>query len=520
MESSIIGYTRGDASAQTFQAVNPTTGKEIEVNYAMASEEEVTEACELANKAAFSMAQFSGQKKAEFLNVLADQIDDIVENLVVTMTAETGLPEPRVRAETGRTTGQLRMFSKLVADGNWVDARIDRAQPDRQPLPKPDLRTMLRPVGPVAVFCASNFPLAFSVAGGDSASAWAAGCPVVVKAHHAHPGTALLVGNAVVDALKKCDWPEGAFSLLFGEGRTIGQALVKNQHVKAVGFTGSRSGGRALFDIANAREEPIPVFAEMSSVNPVFVLPGMETAEIDGFTAGLMGSATLGVGQFCTNPGIVFHPGGEFGEQLKSSYIEKMKSVDACPMLHSGIRDAYQKGINELKSCEGVALEYISDENSGNEGTSHAGPCVLSACVSDFLNDPAMMEEVFGPSTLLISYDDPAQLLDVASKMEGQLTASIFGKKEDLKQQELLISHLEIIAGRILFNQFPTGVEVCPSIVHGGPYPATTDGRSTSVGTGAILRFARPVCFQGFPDEWLPEELKEANPLGINRSET
>ena len=520
MESSIIGYSRGDASAQTFQAVNPASGTEIEVNYAMASEDEVEDACQLANQAALSISQFSGKRKAEFLATLADSIDGIVEDLVTTMTAETGLPEPRVRAETGRTTGQLRLFAKLVQNGDWVDARIDRAQPDRQPLPKPDLRAMLRPVGPVAVFCASNFPLAFSVAGGDSASAWAAGCPVVVKAHHAHPGTALLVGNAVVAALKKCDWPEGAFSLLFGEGRTIGQALVKNKHIKAVGFTGSRSGGRALFDIANAREEPIPVFAEMSSVNPVFVLPGMESNEIDGFTSGLMGSATLGVGQFCTNPGIVFHPGGDFGEQLKSAYIEKMKSVDACPMLHSGIRDAYQKGINELKSCEGVRLEYISDESSFNEGGSHAGPCVLSASVRDFLNDSAMMEEVFGPSTLLISYDDSSQLIEVASKMEGQLTASVFGKEKDLQTENLLMSHLEMIAGRILFNQFPTGVEVCASVVHGGPYPATTDGRSTSVGTGAILRFARPVCFQGFPDEWLPDELKEANPLGLSRSES
>ena len=520
MESSIIGYSRGDASAQTFQAVNPSSGKNIDVNYAMSSADEVADACNLANKAALQMAQFSGDRKAEFLNTLADGIGGIVDELVTTMTAETGLPEPRVRAETGRTTGQLRMFAKLVKDGNWVDARIDRAKPDRQPLPKPDLRTMLRPVGPVAVFCASNFPLAFSVAGGDSASAWAAGCPVVVKAHHAHPGTALIVGNAVVDALKKSNWPEGAFSLLFGEGRTIGQALVRNKYIKAVGFTGSRSGGRALFDIANDREDPIPVFAEMSSVNPIFVLPGMELEQIEGFTSGLMGSATLGVGQFCTNPGIVFHPSGDFGVQLKSSYIEKMKSVDVCPMLHRGIRDAYYEGINGLMNCDGVTMEYGTGENAGSEGTSYAGPCVLSASVSDFLKDPAMMEEVFGPSTLLISYDEPSQLLEVASKLEGQLTATVFGTEEDLSTEEFLISHLEMIAGRILFNQFPTGVEVCEAVVHGGPYPATTDSRSTSVGTGAILRFARPVCFQGFPDKWLPNELKETNPLGLERSES
>ncbi len=519
MESSIIGFSRGDASAKTFKAVNPANNASIDVNYAMASEEDVEEACRLAGEAALEMAQFGRTKKAEFLNALADGIDGIVEELVPVMKAETGLPEPRVRAETGRTSGQLRMFAKLVEAGNWVDARIDRAQPDRQPLPKPDLRAMLRPVGPVAVFCASNFPLAFSVAGGDSASAWAAGCPVVVKAHHAHPGTALLVGNVVVATLKKCNWPEGAFSLLFGEGRTVGQSLVKNKSIKAVGFTGSRSGGRALFDLANARDEPIPVFAEMSSVNPIFILPGMKPDGIDGFSTGLAGSATLGVGQFCTNPGIVFHPAGEFGDQLKIAYVEKMKNVDAGVMLHQGICDSYNQGIQKLTSCEGVTVEYRFNNFAEGVG-SQAGPCVLSTSVKEFIADPAMMDEVFGPSTLLVAYDDLGQLVEVVSTMEGQLTASVFGVQEDLKNDQGLVDHLETIAGRILFNQFPTGVEVCESVVHGGPYPATTDGRSTSVGTGAILRFARPVCYQGFPDEWLPDELKEGNPLGLKRCES
>lgn len=518
MESSIIGYSRGDTSAQTFQAVNPATGELLPVNYAMASNEDVVDACHLASKAALQLSQFSGVKKSEFLRTLADGIEEVIEDIVAVMTAETALPEPRVRAETGRTCGQLRMFAKLVEEGNWVDARIDRAQPNREPLPKPDLRAMLRPVGPIAVFCASNFPLAFSVAGGDSASAWAAGCPVVVKAHHAHPGTALLVGQAVVGALKKCEWPEGAFSLLLGEGRKVGQSLVQNDHIKAVGFTGSRAGGRALFDIANAREEPIPVFAEMSSINPVFLLPGMSEGRIEEFSSGLMGSATLGVGQFCTNPGIVFHPGGDFGDKLISSYVEKMKGVDSCPMLHQGIRDSYEQGLSGLSSCDGVKVEYRKEVSEGDAG-SYAGPCVMSTSVEDFLNDYSMMDEVFGPSTLLVSYKSVAQLLELVRHLEGQLTVSLFGEEEDLKSQELLIDHLELKAGRILFNQFPTGVEVCEAIVHGGPYPATTDGRSTSVGTGAILRFARPVCYQGFPDEWLPEELKESNPLAINRCE-
>ena len=518
MESSLIGYSRGDASAKTFQATNPANGEELPTNYAMASEEEVMDACRLANQASIPLSQISGAEKAVFLRTLADGIAAIVENLVPVMTAETGLPEPRVRAETGRTCGQLRMFAKLVEEGHWVDARIDRAQPNREPLPKPDLRAMLRPIGPVAVFCASNFPLAFSVAGGDSASAWAAGCPVIVKAHHAHPGTALLVGQVVVNTLKKCEWPEGAFSLMFGEGRSVGQSLVKNAQIKAVGFTGSRAGGRALFDLANAREEPIPVFAEMSSINPVFLLPGMNRERIEEFTTGLTGSATLGVGQFCTNPGIVFHPGGEFGDKLISAYVEKMKSVESCPMLHQGICESYKQGLSSLASCEGVKVEYKFESECDGK-SSYAGPCVLRTSIADFSRDSSMMEEVFGPSTLLVSYESVDQLLDLVQYLEGQLTVSIFGEKQDLKSQELLIDHLELKAGRILFNQFPTGVEVCDAIVHGGPYPATTDGRSTSVGTGAVLRFARPVCYQGFPDDWLPAELKEGNPLSINRCE-
>jgi NADP-dependent aldehyde dehydrogenase len=291
---------------------------------------------------------------------------------------------------------------------------------------------------------------------------------------------------------------------------------VKNAQIKAVGFTGSRAGGRALFDLANAREEPIPVFAEMSSVNPVFLLPGMNRERIEEFTTGLMGSATLGVGQFCTNPGIVFHPGGEFGDKLISAYVKKMKSVDSSPMLHQGICESYEQGLSSLASCEGVKVEYrFESEGKG----SYAGPSVLSTSIDDFSRDSSMMEEVFGPSTLLVSYESGEQLLDLIQHLEGQLTVSIFGEKQDLKLHELLIDHLELKAGRILFNQFPTGVEVCGAIVHGGPYPATTDGRSTSVGTGAVLRFARPVCYQGFPDDWLPAELKEKNPLAINRCE-
>ena len=518
MESSIIGYSRGDLSAKTFQAFNPRTGKNLSANYAHASEDDVSRACDLAKNSALELAQLDGKSKGIFLRTLASGIEEIIDDLVVTMMAETGLPEPRVRAEAGRTSGQLRMFAELVEEGSWVDARIALGQADRQPLPKPDLRSMLRPIGPVAVFCASNFPLAFSVAGGDSASAWAAGCPVLVKAHHAHPGTALLIGQKVVESLKACNWPEGSFSLLFGDGRTIGKSLVEHPAIKAVGFTGSRTGGRALFDLASKRPEPIPVFAEMSSINPIFVFSGMSTEQTEEFASGLLGSATLGVGQFCTNPGVVFHPGGEWGDHFAKLYSRMMQEISASPMLHDGILSAYENGLNSLSSCEGVKSLHRASSKEIVEG-SFAGTCVMQTNARDFLADEAMMEEVFGPSTLLVSYESQEEMQKLAKVLEGQLTVSLFGKDIDLKKYGELVAILETKAGRLLFNQFPTGVEVCPSIVHGGPYPSTSDSRSTSVGTGAIFRFSRPVCFQGFPNDWLPDELKDENPLALRRSE-
>jgi NADP-dependent aldehyde dehydrogenase len=518
IKSSLIGFSRGIEGDSVFTARNPATGENLEDSFCHASEEDVAKACNLASEASLAMAALSGSKKASFLRDLSDRLGGIVDQLVQTMTAETGLPEPRVRGETGRTISQLKMFADLVESGNWVDARIDRAQPDREPIPKPDLRSMLRPVGPVVVFCASNFPLAFSVAGGDAASAWAAGCPVIVKAHHAHPGTALLVGTEVVASVKACGLPEGAFSLIFGEGRTVGQALVLSPAVKAVGFTGSRAGGRALFDLAAQRDEPIPVFAEMSSVNPVFILPGLEVEKMMKIAIGLQVSATLGAGQFCTNPGIVFYPAGEGGESFVSSYVEKMRETAPSLMLHKGIRKAYGEGLDALTGCEGTEV-LVSPSSELGAGECQASASVLAADSKSFLSDEKMVEEVFGPSTLLVSYETPADLLRIADSLEGQLTASLFGEEKELSQSAELLDLLETKAGRLLFNQFPTGVEVCEAIVHGGPYPATTDARSTSVGTGAILRFARPVCYQGFPDEFLPIELKDGNPMRISRTE-
>ena len=516
-ESSLIGFSKGSVTDATFNATNPVTGETSETSFCHASEEDVLKACQLASEASLEMAALSGAQKAIFLRELAERIEGLVDELVVTMTSETGLPEPRVRGETARTAAQLRMFADLVESGNWVDARIDRAQPGRQPLPKPDLRRCFAP-SVRSSFSAPAISLWLFPSRGDSASAWAAGCPVIVKAHHAHPGTALLVGNAIVESVRVSGLPEGAFSLIFGSGKTVGQSLVNHPVIKAVGFTGSRAGGRALFDLASQRDEPIPVYAEMSSVNPIFILPGLGVEKMNEIAGGLQASATLGVGQFCTNPGIVFYPRGPEGESLVASYLLKMKETASSPMLHKGIRKAYGEGLDSLSECEGVEVLFRAPDETG-EGGCHAGASVFSTDSESFLSDEGMVEEVFGPSTLLVSYETSADLLRVADSLEGQLTASLFGEEKELSQYEELLDLLETKAGRLLLNQFPTGVEVCSSVVHGGPYPATTDARSTSVGTGAILRFARPVCYQGFPDELLPEELKDSNPMEISRIE-
>jgi NADP-dependent aldehyde dehydrogenase len=409
------------------------------------------------------------------------------------------------------------MFADLLDEGSWVDARIDTAVPDRAPLPKPDIRFMLRPMGPVAVFCASNFPLAFSVAGGDTASALAAGCPVVVKAHHAHPGTAEIVGQAIQDAVRICGLPEGTFSLLYGSGRTVGQALVKHPSIRAVGFTGSRAGGRALFDLAAARPEPIPVYAEMSSINPVFLLPGALESDAEGIATGLHGSLTLGVGQFCTNPGLVLTSSGGKTDAFKSLLAEKVTATGPATMLHRGIRESYSEGVSRKQKNKRISEVAVCEQVDG-PGGSQASPAVFSTDAASYLADPSLAEEVFGPSTLIVESGDRDELRKIAEGLEGHLTATVFGTPEELAGNADLVAVLERKVGRLIFNQFPTGVEVCHSMVHGGPYPATTDGRSTSVGTGAILRFARPICYQNFPQSALPPELQDANPFGLMRT--
>jgi alpha-ketoglutaric semialdehyde dehydrogenase len=512
--TSIIGFHRGALNGGSLHGINPASGEELSPLYHAASPAEVDQAAQLAHEAFASYSQTSGTDRALFLRQIADNLEALGDTLISRATQETGLPEGRIRAETGRTCNQLRLFASLVEEGSWVDARVEHADPERKPLPKPDVRSMLRPLGPVVVFGASNFPLAFSVAGGDTASALAAGNPVIVKAHHAHPGTSELVGLAVSNAVRSCELHEGVFSLVYGSGSEVGTALVKHPLIKAGGFTGSRAGGRALFEIAVSRPEPIPFYAEMSSVNPVVILPGALQARSDQIAAGLQGSVTLGAGQFCTNPGLVLLRDDEASHAFVSQLGELMLGSPGQTMLTPGICSTYQKGISARVDYPGV--ETIAQSLAQRTGC-EALAALFKTDAATFLAQPELSEEIFGPTTLIITYSSQEELLQVVRSLEGQLTGTIHGTESELRENTELLAALEAKVGRLVFNSFPTGVEVCHSMVHGGPYPATSDGRSTSVGTSAIFRFTRQVCYQGFPDSALPEDLKEQNPLNIVR---
>ena len=513
--TSIIGAARGQGSESIGQSINPATNETLDPNYITATAAEMEQAVSLAVEAFKTYRHTSGAEKAVFLRTIADNIEAAIEELVARMPQETGLPEMRVRGEAGRTCGQLRLFAGLVEEGSWVDARIDLAQPEREPIPKVDTRSMLRALGPVAVFAASNFPLAFSTAGGDTASALAAGCPVIVKAHSSHSGTAEIVGLAVQQAVASCGLPEGVFSLLYGGGRTIGQALVQHPAIKAVGFTGSYAGGRALMDLAAARAEPIPVYAEMSAINPVVILPGAAAERGAQIAQGLHGSMTLGVGQFCTNPGLIFiHE--DHAEVIAAETSKLVVESASSAMLNGGICDAYCSGLEALENHSGV--KQLAKANAG-DGVNQAVAALFQTDLETFLSSETLTDEVFGPASIIVTYNDQSALLRALQSLEGQLTASVHGTDEELAEQSCLVSVMEDRAGRLVFNGFPTGVEVCSSMVHGGPFPATSDGRSTSVGSMAIYRFTRAVCWQDCPQSLLPDELKDGNPLGISRSE-
>jgi NADP-dependent aldehyde dehydrogenase len=513
---SIVGNSRAKPAGKPLPAVNPANGALLEPGYYWATHQDVTAAAQLAHKAFGEYGQWNPTRRAALLRRIAELIEANAAAIIERANLETALPPGRLQSETARTCGQLRLFASLIEEGWWLDARIDHGDPARQPLPKPDVRSMLAPLGPVAVFSSSNFPLAFSVAGGDTASALAAGCPVIVKPHQGHLGTSEMVGLIVQQAAGECGAPEGLFSLLFGPGRDIGMALVKHPLIKAVGFTGSRAGGRALMDAGAARPEPIPVYAEMGSINPVFLLPGALAQSGNTLAAGLHASVTLGVGQFCTNPGLVFV------EQTPASqtFVQKVQSLLAATppgaMLTSDISAAYRAGVQKFSNVPGV--ERITPAAAESHPAKNEALATLFATdAKTFLSQRSLMDEIFGPSTLVIRCASREDMLSAAEGLEGQLTATIHGTPEDFAANADLLALLRTKVGRLVCNGFPTGVEVCHAMVHGGPYPATADGGSTSVGTRAIQRFVRPVCYQNFPDTALPDELKESNPLGIWR---
>jgi len=497
-----------------FYGINPVTNEKLQGEFINASKEEVDNAVQMATKAFEGYRKKDKESIARFLDQIAEEILNLGDALLERCHLETALPLVRLQGERGRTMNQLKLFASVVREGSWVDARIDTAIPDRIPIPKPDIRHMLLPLGPVAVFGASNFPLAFSVAGGDTASALAAGCPVIFKGHPAHPGTSDMVANAILIAIKKTGMPKGTFALLHSNSNDVGEALVKHPEIKAVGFTGSFKGGKALFDYANSRQEPIPVFAEMGSTNPVFILPQALKERGEEIASGMAGSITLGVGQFCTNPGLSFV---QKSDSINTFYSNLSKSINETPagtMLTSNILKAFNNGVKNTLAIDSVE-ELASGVSDGSE--SMAVPKVFKTSLNNFINNKALSEENFGPSSILVEATSKSDILEAARNLEGHLTATIHGTEDDFNEYNELFDILELKVGRIVINGYPTGVEVCHSMVHGGPYPATTAPQSTSVGTNAIKRFVRPVCFQDYPDAFLPNALKKENKLNIWR---
>jgi len=482
------------------------------IEFEEASVAHVDRAVEAAENAFHSYRRVSADVRAEFLERIAEAIETS-RDLLDAANAETALPPERLAAERGRTAGQLRMFANQIREGSWVNAHIDRARPDRKPLPKPDIRRMLIPIGPVAVFAASNFPLAFSVAGGDTASALAAGCPVVVKAHPAHPATSELAAGAVIEAIKATGMPPGTFSLIHSTRNEIARTLVQRPRIKAVAFTGSLRAGRALFDAAASRPDPIPVYAEMGSVNPVFLLPGALAERGEAIAEGLKNSVTLGVGQFCTNPGLTIGIGDEGFERFARRMQQLITDAPAGRMLYPALFQSYQAGVDRLSAIHGVG----TTRSPVTGEASHACASIFETSAQTFIRHPELGEEVFGPSTVVVRCGSREEMETIAHRLDGQLTATIHGTPSDLAEYASLISVLEDKAGRLIVNGYPTGVEVCASMQHGGPYPATTDSRTTSVGTAAIHRFVRPVAYQDFPHSLLPLELWDANPRQIWR---
>lgn len=496
-------------------AFDPSTGEQMQPAFGGGTQRDVDRACDLAAAAFDAYRSTSQQERARFLEAIAQGILDLGDALIDRAMKESGLPRARLEGERGRTVGQLRLFASLARDGRWIGATLDSAMPERKPLPRPDLRTRKIPLGPVAVFGASNFPLAFSVAGGDTASALAAGCPVIAKAHPSHLGTSELVGRAIQRAVADCGLPEGVFSLLVGNGNAVGEALVAHPAIQAVGFTGSRRGGLALVAIAARRPFPIPVFAEMSSINPVFLLPGALAERSATIAQGLVDSFTLGVGQFCTKPGVVFAVAGESLDRFRDSARSCVGAKASATMLNKGIHAAFCSGAQQLGDVAGV--ERLGAGRAAEDAVASGAPLFFETSAASFLKEPRLSEEVFGPACLLVVCQSEQEMLATAESFPGQLTATLHLADQDIILASQLLPILERKAGRIVINGFPTGVEVSHAMVHGGPFPATSDSRFTSVGAMAIERFLRPVCYQDLPTALMPESLRDGNPLGIWR---
>lgn len=505
---SIIASKIQKCETGVFYAVDPTCGAQLAPAFGDATAAQVDAAVAAAESDFDAYRKLPLSQRADFLTVIGEQLQKSKNDLVARASLETALPRTRLEGELVRTVNQLQMFADYIRDGSFLRTRIDPALPDRQPLPRPDLRMTQVPLGPVAVFGASNFPLAFSVVGGDTVAALAAGCPVIVKGHPAHPGTCELAGQAVVRAVEACGMPTGVFSLLQGSGYLLGRQLVQHPLLQAVAFTGSQAGGRALFDLAAARPQPIPVFAEMGSVNPIFMLPQALTSDGEQLARDYAASINLGVGQFCTNPGLLFVQAGPELQPFITSLVSLQSEAVPGTMLHSGIKLNYSSALLRLADRPGVewlsGFETVADDRQD----CRAPAALLQTSAESFLADPLLAEEVFGPVALLVVCASFDQMMRCASALKGQLTATVHAAEEEEELCRELFTLLERKAGRLLLNGFPTGVEVCRAMVHGGPYPATTDSRSTSVGIEALQRFLRPICWQGFPRSLLPQELQ------------
>jgi len=511
--SLIAGQTVAGEGKTTF-AFNPATNEQLEPAYTLLTEEQLKAATTAAAEAFESFSALDPETHAAFLDSIAENIEAIGDELIVRAGQETGLPAARLQGERVRTTGQLRLFANVVRQGDFRGVRIDPALPGRTPLPRADIRQRQIPLGPVAVFGASNFPLAFSTAGGDTASALAAGCPVVFKAHNAHPGTSELVGQAIAKAVRVAGLHPGVFSLIYGPGSSIGQALVADPAIKAVGFTGSQSAGIALMRTAAARPEPIPVYAEMSSLNPVYVLPGALKGDVDALAQQYVTAVTGSSGQLCTSPGLLFAPAGEAGDKLAAAVGRAVSACAGQTMLTAGIAGSWNSGTEALGAAKNVTVV-----GTGAPGpTENApAPAIYGTEIRDFISNEVLHAEIFGAASLVIRYSSAQELIEATNRIEGQLTASLQLTEEDYPTAARLIPALEQKVGRIIVNGWPTGVEVGHAMVHGGPFPATSDTRTTSVGTLAINRFLRPVAYQNLPQELLPAPLQDTNPWRLFR---